>query len=83
MGELLAEMEKHKGGRPELKATATSKIGVAEPVTLAELGITHVQSSLWQKLAGMADAEFEKRVAEVGKVRGLSFLAPSRARDLL
>lgn len=57
-GEMLARMEKDKGGRP-------SKTGsTMEPVsTLASLGIDKKESHRWQKLAAIPATEFEAGVA--------------------
>jgi hypothetical protein len=55
-GELLADMPKHQGGRPEKTATdhgAVFNTEIARPMTLAEMGVTDNQSSKWQKLASL------------------------------
>lgn len=42
------------------------------PETLPEIGITHKQSSVWQRIAALAEDEFEERVADA-KENGLEF----------
>jgi hypothetical protein len=59
-GELLAVMEKAKGGQPYQKSTGRDELPVAP--TLKEIGVTKDQSSKWQKLASLNEAEFEKKV---------------------
>lgn len=59
-GELLTEMEKAKPGRrPANPSQATRDI---KP--LAELGISYDQSSRWQKLAAIPEAEFEASLTD-------------------
>jgi len=60
-GELLAQTEKAKGGRPE--ETPNTNEGVIEkPKTLDEMGLTYKQSADFQKLAAVPEEEFEKAV---------------------
>ncbi len=59
-GQMIAEMEKHEGGRP-LENQSYAATGY--PPTLAELGITKDQSSKWQQLAALPQEEFEARLA--------------------
>ncbi len=52
--QLLKVMEKAEGGRPTEKTPAVAS-GVS---SLADLGVSHKQSSQWQKLAKVAEQEF-------------------------
>lgn len=69
-GELLAEMEKATGAR----GTGSNQYQLAEvrsrattaPKTLSDLGITKDQSSKWQRLAAVPEAEFEAAVSQPG-----------------
>jgi hypothetical protein len=58
-GELLGEMEKHSGGRPE--KTGSEPRPVSTP-KLSDLGVTKSQSSRWQRLADLPDEQFEAKV---------------------
>jgi hypothetical protein len=60
-GELLTDREKAKGGRPA--ETPTLALGV---LPLSDLGITHNQSSQWQKLAAVPEDLFEAALVEPG-----------------
>jgi hypothetical protein len=60
-GELLAEMEKAKGGRPEETPNKSEGV-IEEPKTIEEMGLTYKQSSDFQKLAAVPEEEFEKAV---------------------
>ena len=60
MGEILQEMDLHKGGNPS-KANGPTGQG-REPVKLADLGLTKHESSMAQKLADLAVEEFEARI---------------------
>jgi hypothetical protein len=62
-GQLLREMKNAKGGNPNLPNRSKTVTGW-EPKTLAKLGITKNQSSDWQKLARMPDADFEKAMTD-------------------
>ena len=53
-GEMLAVMDKNKGGNPNQLQPATSS-----PLTLAELGIEKTASHRWQKVAEIPEQEFE------------------------
>lgn len=60
-GELLAAMDKAKGGQPYRSTrSATEQVEVAP--TLGSLGIDRKQSARWQKLAAVPAAQFEKAV---------------------
>lgn len=65
-GELLATMEKHSGGNPNLSNAPTG----SKPQTLPELGITRDQSSRYQSLASMSEAHFETAVATAKDTAG-------------
>lgn len=58
-GEMLAEMEKHQGGRPNQSHDVTSSVA-----TLADLGIEKMQSHRWQRVAGIDEEDFEDYLAE-------------------
>ena len=62
-GQLLSEMEKAKGtagmGRP-IKQLGASAREAPKEQTLAELGISHKQSSNWQRLAAVPEDQFER-----------------------
>jgi hypothetical protein len=58
-------MPKNEGGRPG--KTSAGREGVS---TLPDIGISHKQSSVWQRIASLADDAFEERVAEA-KENGL------------
>ncbi len=66
-GQLLREMEKAKGGNPQLVANHDR---LEKPKTLAEMGVTKDQSSKWQKLAGVPDDQFEKALDNSSKISG-------------
>lgn len=59
LGEILRTLPKHKGGRP----TETPRSNEEVPA-LGEIGITWTQSSAWQRIASLAEDEFESRIAE-------------------
>jgi len=71
-GELLAGMEKSKGskfnGRAPDGSVRRSHDDTAQ--TLADVGVTKVQSSRWQSLAGMSDEHFETAVATAKETAG-------------
>jgi hypothetical protein len=71
-GELLAAMPKSQGakfnGRAEDGSFRQSHDDSAQ--TLAEVGVTAVQSSRWQSLASMTDAHFETAVATAKETAG-------------
>lgn len=52
IGELLMEMPKDKGGRPKNHSHDVSGL------SLADIGITHMQSSRWQAMAAVAESDF-------------------------
>jgi hypothetical protein len=57
MGEILAEMEMHPGGRP-------GENPLHRASSLSEFGIEHTQCHRWQLMAEVSDADFENFVAE-------------------
>jgi hypothetical protein len=56
-GELLRKMEKRNGARDGKRATTMG-------VRLSDLGLTHNQSSRWQLIATVKEADFAKIIAE-------------------
>jgi len=58
-GELLRDMDKAKGGNPQLLAADE---GLDNPKTLSEMGLTYDQSSKWQKLADVPEDVFEEAI---------------------
>lgn len=60
-GEMLAVMEKNDGGRPT--KTGNSVLPVLEP-TLEEMGVSKMESSRWQRMAELPEADFERHVSE-------------------
>jgi hypothetical protein len=69
-GELLREMEKNQGGKPETvnPKPVASPDRLDKAPTLRSLGVTKQQSSDWQKLAKIPEKEFERRLGDA--VRG-------------
>ena len=69
-GELLAEMDKAKGvrllGRDQSGDFRRSRATTTETRTLDQMGITKDQSSKWQRLAAVPEAEFEAAVSQPG-----------------
>ena len=57
-GQLLADMEKAKGGGDQRSDHRCHDVR-GGPAPLADLGISHKQSSDWQKLADVPDDDFE------------------------
>lgn len=55
-GEMLAEMEKHKGGQHSRTATSAKAV---EPAKLAEIGVSDNQSHRWQQMAAIPERKFE------------------------
>lgn len=60
-GELLREMAKQSGALKRGNSPASSR-NESGPPTLKSLGISHDESSLWQKLAKIPQGEFERRL---------------------
>jgi hypothetical protein len=59
-GELLQELDKHKGGRPPENPSHDQR---GFPSTLDDLGISYDQSSRYQTIASLPVVEFETHVA--------------------
>jgi hypothetical protein len=74
LGELLKDMPKAKGSaRPGIGRRgecADAEAEHSDAAKLGDIGITHKQSSVWQRIAAIAEEEFEERVAEA-KENGL------------
>lgn len=64
-GELLAEMDKAKGGNPQFQSILETTGSTMLPVVLEDLGIDKFQSSRWQLEAEVPLEEFERHVAEI------------------
>lgn len=79
-GQLLAETERDKGGNP-LFTTRSAKRQVA---SLGQLGLTRDQSSRWQKLAAIPEAQFEsdltQSLEEIGSVSSNLILRAEKRR---
>jgi hypothetical protein len=76
-GELLATMEKNKGGG-DRRSNHRSSGATGDRPTLKELGITKDQSSRWQQLGALTDKEFESKVAAAKNRAHKSLLASGR-----
>lgn len=59
-GQLLAEREKHAGGRPPMKAASVAS---SKPPSLHELGIDPHESHRWQLIASVPEERFEEHIA--------------------
>ena len=57
-GELLIEIEMHKGGRPTENPSHDAS-------SLSDLGISYSQSSRWQQMSKLPDEEFEQHVEAI------------------
>jgi len=68
-GQMLAEMQKAKGGRPELTSDTALPVK-GQPFTLAQIGIEKHQSSRWQKLAAVPETEFEQAMEAALEIAG-------------
>lgn len=60
-GELLGEREKSVGGRPTENRSH-------DVTSLSDLGISKIQSSRWQAIAGIPLAEFERYIAQTKEI---------------
>lgn len=61
LGELLAAMEKHKGGNPNRSHNVTGSS------TLKDMGVEKMQSHRWQLESHLPDEAFEEHVARTKK----------------
>jgi hypothetical protein len=77
-GELLRDMEKNPG----VRTLGPSRVSApSESPTLDTLGITHKQSSRWQKLAAVPAEKFEQAVQAAKEVaREVTTTATRKAR---
>lgn len=86
-GQLLREMEKAKAGRPP-ENRSRDKTDFRGAPTLSDRGISKSQSSRWQALAAVPEAEFEATLAgpsdtlKQSVVRGSDNGAPATIADL-
>jgi N6-adenosine-specific RNA methylase IME4 len=80
-GEMLREMAANGGRHDGSNKQNLRGSRAATPVvpTLADLGITKTQSSRWQHLAQMPEAEFEAEILAVAKVIRLQRIVAKRA----
>ena len=62
-GQLLAEMPKAKGAKEPGTKRGSTRSNDTTTSTLDEIGVTKDQSSQWQKLAKVPDADFEQALA--------------------
>src|SRR5437660_9119518 len=60
-GELLSELQKHRGGRPPRAASRVEEVG-EPPLTLRELGIDGHESHRWQRIASVPEDAFERYI---------------------
>lgn len=77
-GQLISEREMAKGGQPKNPSHAAS----TSPKPLADLGISHTQSSRWQKLAAIPEDDFEATFAKPGKKTTAGLLASHQLETL-
>jgi protein gp37 len=68
LGEMLEELPKHPAGRPA--AIANTLLAIAKPPTLAQMGISDMESSRWQAIARVPEARFEGYIG-VQKQQGI------------
>lgn len=64
LGELLKEMPKNGGGRPEKTGNTMLPVLEEDTPTLAQMGITKMESSRFQAIADVPKEVFEERIAE-------------------
>jgi len=62
-GQLLKQMKKAKGGGDTTKPKEHRLHSESGAKTLAELGVSEIQSHRWQKLADVPDDQFEAALA--------------------
>lgn len=72
-GEILKESEKNKGAR----GVGVSSRDTSAP-TLEEMGVSHDQSSKWQKLADVPEEDFEAALAGPDKPSTNSIIVPKQ-----
>jgi hypothetical protein len=67
-GELLGDLDKHRGGRRPATAPNDKEVS-AKPPTLRQLGISANESHRWQLIAGLPADRFEGYIAETRAMR--------------
>lgn len=72
-GEFLQEMPKHNGGRPPKTYDKVSEV-----LSLPEMGITHKESSRWQRIAGIPEDRFEEYLSKAKQKTQSALLAAAR-----
>jgi hypothetical protein len=76
-GQLLAEMEKNNGGGDQ-KSDHHSRAGSGDRKPLSAFNISHNQSSRWQNLAAIPEADFEATFQKPGKPSTTGIIAAHR-----
>lgn len=80
-GAILRDREMAHGGRPIEHVEETGNMELPVIQTLADLGVTKMQSSRWQKLAALDDETFEARKAAASRAVAMQFLADAKLAD--
>jgi site-specific DNA-methyltransferase (adenine-specific) len=83
LGEILTDMEKNKGGNPDLQPVDNND-RLDEPVTLTELGISRDLSSESQAIAGLPDEEKERfKKGKTSKKQAVNQIKQQRQKERL